>query len=105
MKQRYEKECISLGEMANEALNLPKNIGKPNFEILNLNTIYHLLDEEVQEIKYELFHNGQINNPKDIHEIDFKRAKEELADCAAVLTGLLSWINKQEEILPATHKI
>ena len=98
MKPRYERECIKLGEMANEALNLPKNVDKPKFETINIIKIYNLLEEEIEELKYEFFHHGQINTQKDIHEIDFKRAKEELADCAACLVGLLAWVNKQEEI-------
>lgn len=110
MKPRYERECIKLGEMANEALNLPKNVDKPNFENLPIIIIFELLQDEIKELDNEI--KEKIGNyictkirkgiktitECDIHEINFKRAKEELSDCAAVLTGLLAWVNKQEEI-------
>lgn len=103
MKPRYEKECIKIGELANEALNFPKNACKPRFESLDIMKIFRLLDEEIEELKYELSYYPEYTfqyprEAKDIAFVDFSKVTNELSDVLACCAGLLSKINTLKQI-------
>jgi len=97
MKPRYEKECIQLGELANEALNLPKNVNKPRFESLQLREIFKLLDNEVLELKDEFF-TGFIKIDNIRENLEFECIINELSDVLACCAGLLAKINTLKQI-------
>ena len=78
---RYKYESLLLSLLTNSQLNLDKNVSKPNFEDMSLLDIVLKLEEEIKELFKELKYQ--------ISPID---AIKEIGDCAAVLTGLLSWI-------------
>jgi len=77
---RYEPETVILGCLAEYALNKEKNKCKPNFENLFSCDIFTIFESEVKELQHEIIQD----------KIDPRKAFEEIADCAAVLVGLLA---------------
>ncbi len=102
MKKRYEKECLKIGELSNNALNLEKNVNKTRFEDLDILSILNKIDEEILELKKELIYfSGNYLlplEPIDIDYVNFERVILKLSDVLACLAGLLSWINNQKNI-------
>lgn len=78
-KSRYESECVFTGLLAEYALNKEKNKCKPNFENLFTCDVFTILLSEIKELENEIIRE----------KIDPRRAFEEIADCAAVLVGLV----------------
>jgi len=93
-RSRYCYETTILGHLARYALNKPKNIGKEAFEKLTKTYLMILLEQEIVELEEELFfwtEDGYRNSKM----YDPEKALEELADCAATLTGILVKIMKE----------
>ena len=71
--KRYSTESLLLGELADYALNKPKNVNKPNFEDLNLWNIRTLLKDDM----------------------NYERILSELSDVVACCTGILAKVLAQ----------
>lgn len=84
---RYEFESSLIGILSRYALNKEKNIIKPKFEGLELIDIFTHLMSEVHEVKNEL------NQSK----VDYEKVLDEIADCAALLTGLVAYIIEHKD--------
>lgn len=91
--ERYQIESIIISLLSSYALNKEKNACKPNFEDLFLADIMTLLHSEIKELTEET----------DKDKKDYRRILEEIADCAAVLSGMsahiMHEINKQKKEL------
>ena len=83
--KRYSTESLLLGELADYALNKPKNVNKPNFEDLNLWNIRTLLIDEMLELSDEIL--------KD--DMNYERILSELSDVVACCTGILAKVLAQ----------
>jgi hypothetical protein len=90
--KRYEKEACMLKYLAVRQLNLEKNVRKPKFEGMKLYDILTKLDEEIQELHKEFKYFDETNH-------NFNAIRHEIGDCAAVLSGLVAWINKKQDEL------
>lgn len=101
--ERYAEECKMLAYLAKKQLNLPKNSCKENFESIKIQEILKLLCDEIREMHDEIFqpsYSEYIKLPLKIKEnIDFVNLFNEIGDCAAVLVGLLAWVNKYREFI------
>lgn len=80
----YEYETTMLAYYAKKQLNLEKNKIKPAFENHEIEFIFKKLHEEINELKSEFFN---------VHNYNLKHIFHEIGDCAAVLTGLIAWVN------------
>lgn len=85
--ERYKEEAQMLYYVARRQLNLEKNALKQGFENYSAPEILLLLAEEFGELARE-FKTPQVN---------FETAIFEIGDCAAVLVGLIAWINNQKD--------
>ena len=86
---RYISQCIKLTGLANYALNKPKNVSKPDFELLPLDVAFALLQGEISELHNEILLTKQMDN--------YERVLDELADVAGTCVGLLAIILKEME--------
>jgi NTP pyrophosphatase (non-canonical NTP hydrolase) len=86
---RYEEETKMLSYLAKRQLNLNKNKIKCSFEEMSPQDILIKLIEEIGELIQEFKHDS----------IDYSLATLEIGDCAAVLTGLLAYVNNKHKEL------
>ena len=86
-KERYPYESLIVGFLSAYALNKEKNKNKPKFEGLELMEIFNHLVSEIHEVRFEL------NNEK----IDYERVLNEIADCSALLAGLIAYIMEHKD--------
>jgi len=77
---RYHSASFILSELSFYALNKEKNACKGDFEDLFLEDILSLLNSEVIELQYEINANKKDN----------RRILEEVADVAALLSGMVA---------------
>lgn len=93
--ERYERECKQLGLLAQNQLNLPKNVIKPDFEDMNIVDIFRKFYEELDELKSEILMDKNFIHIK--KEINFHKTFSELGDTAACLAGLIAKLNRMKE--------
>lgn len=89
---RYCHEATLLGHLARYALNKSKNASKEKFENMPILSIFDKLNEEVNELQQELITVNMELIWAEKKDVSTERVLSELADCAAVLTGLLAWV-------------
>lgn len=88
-EKRYVTESHYLSALSTYALNKSKNYYKGDFEDVQLDTIFDLLKLEIDELHQELMVHKQKEN--------YERIIDEIADCAAFLTGMLARLSKESE--------
>jgi len=88
---RYYKESNLIFILSNYALNKEKNACKGDFEDIRLQRILSLFLLESKELVDEVHRDP----------IDYRKTLEEIADCAALLSGMIAnimhEINKQKK--------